>query len=208
MSDVIRRFFDEILKEITHRPDLRSRLESILASGMRDGTPSLTRKPRGGRRARGIIDPFTLIAAGEQILRERLSALSVEQLKDIVSEHALDSARLALKWKTPDRLIDLIVTTVRSRLAKGDPFRGERGPIKVFYTDVALPPGVTQPDLARLIPFVFNAREVAIEKAFELIKRGAIVWRLEGPNGFVMSKDDIESAYEAKMGRRPRHAAP
>jgi len=49
--------------------------------------------------------------------------LSVEQLKDIVSEHALDSSRLALKWKSADRLVELIVATVRSRIEKGDAFR-------------------------------------------------------------------------------------
>jgi hypothetical protein len=52
-----------------------------------------------------------------------LENLSVEELKDIVSEHALDSSRLALKWKKADRLLELIVTTVRGRLEKGNAFR-------------------------------------------------------------------------------------
>jgi hypothetical protein len=47
----------------------------------------------------------------------------MEELKDIVAEHGMDSRKLAMKWKTPDRLIDLIVETVRERVTKGNVFR-------------------------------------------------------------------------------------
>lgn len=70
-----------------------------------------------------MLDPFAAYAAGKERLRESLAALNVEQLKDIVAGYSMDSARLALKWKTPERLIDLIVSTVETRLKKGDAFR-------------------------------------------------------------------------------------
>jgi hypothetical protein len=68
---------------------------------------------------------------------------------------------------------------------------------KVFYTDVPLPHGMSKPDLARLIPLQFATRELAVTKAREMIKRGAIVWKIEGPDGFEMSREQVES---------PKHA--
>jgi hypothetical protein len=62
---------------------------------------------------------------GENALRGALTPLNVEQLKDIVAEYGMDTSKLALKWKSRDRLQDLIVATVRDRLAKGDAFRRE-----------------------------------------------------------------------------------
>lgn len=85
--------------------------------------PDATPKKSSGRRKTGAIDPYREIALGEEHLREMLRSLTVEQLKDIVSEQALDSSRLALKWRSRQRLEDLIVETVRSRIEKGDGFR-------------------------------------------------------------------------------------
>jgi hypothetical protein len=35
----------------------------------------------------------------------------------------MDRSKLAMKWKTKDRLVELIVSTVASRARKGDAFR-------------------------------------------------------------------------------------
>ena len=70
----------------------------------------------------GVLDPFEVFGRGEPPLRDALQGLSVDQLKDIVSQHAMGSSKLALKWRTPKRLIELIVTTVRSRIEKGGGF--------------------------------------------------------------------------------------
>ena len=55
--------------------------------------------------------------------RACLGELSLDQLKDVVAEHGMDPSRLAIRWKTPARLIDLIATTVRDGAEKGDVFR-------------------------------------------------------------------------------------
>lgn len=60
---------------------------------------------------------------GEPALRARLGELSVDQLKDVVAEHGMDPSKLAMRWKTPGKLIDLIAPTVRDRSEKGDAFR-------------------------------------------------------------------------------------
>jgi hypothetical protein len=69
---------------------------------------------------------------------------------------------------------------------------------KVYYTDVPLPPGVSEPNFFNLIPFAFDTRDLALEKAFKMIEHGAIVWKIEAPNGIEMSRTQIERAFEVK----------
>ncbi|MBI3329015.1 MAG: hypothetical protein HYZ81_20210 [Nitrospinae bacterium] len=124
MTTLIRRLFEEILLEIERQPDFRRRLGALLMEAATAPVEMHEQKaPRRNRRAPGLLDPFAAFTEGEGILRQRLSALDIDQLKDIVSEHAMDSARLALKWRTHGRLVDLIVSTVKARLEKGDAFR-------------------------------------------------------------------------------------
>ncbi len=122
----IRRLFDEILAEAERRPDFARRLVAAITSGPTGSAQPVVggAKPaRRNRRAAGVVNPFDQFAHGEDVLRSSLAPLSVEQLKDIVAEHAMDSSKLALKWRSPERLVDLIVTTVRSRIQKGDAFK-------------------------------------------------------------------------------------
>jgi hypothetical protein len=98
-------------------------------SGGVKSTPPPAAKPggtlptRGGRRAAGPFDPHELYAENEDALRRRLNDCDIEQLKNIVAEHGMDHDRLAMKWKTPDRLIERIVDTVAARARKGEAFR-------------------------------------------------------------------------------------
>jgi len=95
----------------------------------------LTRKAEatGGSSGRGAnrrdpsaIDPFAVFAdGGEGLLRHRLAALDLEQLRDIVAAHGMDYDRLAMKWKDPDRVRTRIVQRVTARAAKGSAFRGQ-----------------------------------------------------------------------------------
>lgn len=78
---------------------------------------------KGGRRSPGPFDPFTVYADGEDALRRCLEACDLEELRNIVAEHGMDHDRLAMKWKTPDRLVERIVTTVAARVRKGEAFR-------------------------------------------------------------------------------------
>lgn len=101
-----------------------------------DGDPALARRvataleraarqPRGSRRrAPAAIDPFAIHRADPTALRPALDDLDIEQLKDVVAQYGMDARRLALKWKSRDRLIDLIEEVVDHRSRKGDAFRG------------------------------------------------------------------------------------
>ncbi|WP_301847167.1 hypothetical protein [Rhodococcus pyridinivorans] len=80
--------------------------------------------PRRSRRAPGAFDPFVVYReSGEATLRERLSSLGVEQLKDIIAEHAMDYDKFAMRWRTPSKLQDRIVERVKALTTKGDAFR-------------------------------------------------------------------------------------
>jgi hypothetical protein len=82
-------------------------------------------RPRRGRRAPGPWDPYDVYGkVGEAGLREALSGLELEQLRDIIAEHGLDPDRRAIKWVTVDKVIGRIVDRVVDRSAKGDAFRG------------------------------------------------------------------------------------
>jgi hypothetical protein len=129
----LRALFDAIVAEAERSPAFARRLQDALASvASAIPSPASAKPPkaastaapkRGGRRAPSALDPFAAYAEGEPTLRARLGELTLDQLKDIVAEHGMDPSKLAMRWKTPAKLIDLIATTVRDRAEKGDAFR-------------------------------------------------------------------------------------
>ena len=75
------------------------------------------------RRTPAELDPIEVVQEGEQVLRDQLSHLTVEQLKDIVADHGMDPSKLVMKWRTRARIVDHIVEMANSRSRKGDAFR-------------------------------------------------------------------------------------
>jgi hypothetical protein len=81
-------------------------------------------KPKRGRRAPGLWDPYNVYAeVGEEGLKNRLSQLELEQLRDIIAEHGMNTDGLAMRWTKAERVIGRIVERVVDRAAKGDAFR-------------------------------------------------------------------------------------
>lgn len=132
MTDFLQRIFDVIQSEARTNPDFYARLRA--ASGLeappsgsgRTLGASKRNEPRRHRRPKGLFDPMQLMKEGEHVLRERLAGLDVEELKDIVAEHGMDTTKLAMKWRSRDRLTDLILATTRDRLSKGEAFLSKR----------------------------------------------------------------------------------
>jgi hypothetical protein len=124
MSNSLSKVFAELLREVDSNPQLRERIERHFTGvpARADTTPATKRR---NRRNEPAVDPYSLLQQGEQALRAALEPLDLEQLKDVISAFSLDSARLALKWKDRQRMVELIVSAVRTRLAKGDAFRNE-----------------------------------------------------------------------------------
>ena len=72
------------------------------------------------RRSPPVLDPVDIAREfGKDGLR--LADLDIEQLKDIVSHHAMDSC--AMRWKTRERVLETVVEVAHSRAHKGDVFR-------------------------------------------------------------------------------------
>jgi hypothetical protein len=118
----LKRLLEIVIKETETNPAFAERIAAILESPQTRASGEAIPK-RTGRRAPGVLDPFTVFSQGEPALRQQLTTLTLDHLKDIVSEHGMDPSRLALKWRTKDRLVGLIVSTVRNRSGKGDAFR-------------------------------------------------------------------------------------
>jgi hypothetical protein len=122
----LRALFDAVVAEAERSPAFARRLQQAL-SGFAAPAPAPKPAPapgrKGGRRAPAALDPFAAYADGEGALRARLGEFTLDQLKDVVAEHGMDPSKLAMRWKTPGKLIDLIVRTVHDRMEKGDAFR-------------------------------------------------------------------------------------
>lgn len=121
----MKRLLSVLVDEAERNPLFEAQLAAVL--GIRSAAPELTASPqesvrRGGRRAPPALDPFLAFGDGEEKLRHCLAALSLEQLRDIIADHAMDPSKLAMKWKDPTRVIDHIVVTVASRAKKGTAF--------------------------------------------------------------------------------------
>jgi hypothetical protein len=85
--------------------------------------PGKAKRP-SNRRKPCPFDLFALYAEGQEHgLRARLAALGLEDLRDIVAEHGMDTDRLAMKWKDPQRVVERIVERVMERSWKGSAFR-------------------------------------------------------------------------------------
>lgn len=120
----LRSIFAAVIEEARANPDFARRLENALGAIPPPAGPA--RAPRRHRRPPGPFDPYAVYDQGEVELRRRLDALEIEELKNMVAEHGMDASKLALKWKSPDRLVELIVMSVAARAHKGDAFRSDR----------------------------------------------------------------------------------
>jgi len=120
---VVQAVFLEVLEEMDRNPGFADRvghaLRGLGAEVQRRRTPA-----RRGRRAPGVLDPFAILASGgQEELRRQLGALDIDRLRDIVAEHGMDTSKLAMRWKSSERLLDFIVSTVSDRAVKGHAFR-------------------------------------------------------------------------------------
>ena len=117
--------FRVILDEAEQNPAFASRLDEALGTSAERAVTSAPGAPRQarGRRSPAVLDPVSSYREGEDALRSRLHDLSLEQLRDIIAEYGMDPDKLAMKWKSTDRLIERIVEVARGRATKGDAFR-------------------------------------------------------------------------------------
>lgn len=124
---LIDELLDALAIELRANKVLREKLLHIVAQRRGD---SVRREPesRSTRRKPGAFDPMLTYREAPGDLKQKLEQLDVEALKDIIAEQGMDRSKLAMKWKSKERLVDLIVSTVASRAQKGDAFRSDASP--------------------------------------------------------------------------------
>jgi hypothetical protein len=123
-------FVSAITEEAGKNEAFRANLEHALgidsvATGGRQAQATARPARKGGRRTPAVLDPVELARQGEDALRERISTLDLEQLRDIVAQYGMDPGKLVMKWKDTNRVRDRIVELALARATKGDAFRGE-----------------------------------------------------------------------------------
>ncbi|OZD65580.1 hypothetical protein [Rhodococcus sp. 06-1460-1B] len=80
--------------------------------------------PRKAVRAAGEFDPFEVFASlGVDGLRSKLSALSLEQLKDIIAEQEIDPHREGARKRKAEVLVEWTIEAVKASSSKGSVFR-------------------------------------------------------------------------------------
>lgn len=122
-----------IIDEATRNPEFGSRIEAALGMAKPEPSSSVKVSPvlsrdekrKGGRRAPAVLDPIDLARHGEGELREKLAALDLERLHDVVAQYGMDPGKLVMKWKDRERVIDRIVEVALGRATKGNAFRAE-----------------------------------------------------------------------------------
>jgi hypothetical protein len=119
-TKLLKAIFAEIAKELQNNQAFSDRISRIFEPKIIN---SAKQPKRPHRREPGPFDPMEIYRKDPETLQGKLESLSVEQLKDIIAEHGMDRTRLATKWKSTERLVDLIVNIVKNRAQKGDAFR-------------------------------------------------------------------------------------
>lgn len=78
------------------------------------------------------------------------------------------------------------------------PVMGESQQFHVFHTEGPLPAGMSAPDYASLVPLAFDMKGAALATARDLVRKGATVWQVTGPDDFWMDRADVERYYKGQ----------
>jgi hypothetical protein len=113
-------FVRVVAEEAERNLEFARRVEEAL--GLHPKPPKPKKSRPANRRAAAALDPVQLVRQGESVLRARLGELNIEQLKDIVADYGMDPAKLVMKWKDPQRIVDRIVELSVGRVRKGESF--------------------------------------------------------------------------------------
>lgn len=108
---------DLISKEMDRNEKFRLEMEHILMGEKVTPAPK-----KQSRRSPAKVDPFSLLASGETVLSEALKKLTLEELKDVVSQYGLDRSGKALKWKDRERLEAFIIDSATRSTSRGKAF--------------------------------------------------------------------------------------
>lgn len=114
-----------ISEEIQCNPKFAEKISEAIALAKPDeefDSVSREKPTRRNRRNPAKLDPFILLEDGETALLEGLHGLSVEELKDIIAANGMDPSKLAMKWKSREKLEQHIIEATIRKSGQGDAF--------------------------------------------------------------------------------------
>jgi hypothetical protein len=108
----------DLLEAAKHHEPTRHALQELVRL-----VASSKHEVQGRTKKSPVLNPFNLYReGGESALAEKLNSMSLGELLAVVKAYGLDPSRKSHKWKTEQRLVDLIRERVRSTSSRGDVF--------------------------------------------------------------------------------------
>lgn len=124
----LRDLIDVVIEQAEKDEEFAKKLSDVFSGSVKKNDKKESDSKRGAnRRDAAVLDPIKLMEEGDNLLREKLEALTEKQLKDIIADFGMDPSKLAMKWKDKERLIRHIMDTSERRATKGDAFRNKGG---------------------------------------------------------------------------------
>lgn len=124
----LRDLIDVVIEQAEKDEEFAKKLSDVFSGAVKKNDKKENDSKRGAnRRDAAVLDPIKLMEEGDNLLREKLEALTEKQLKDIIADFGMDPSKLAMKWKDKERLIRHIIDTSERRATKGDAFRNKGG---------------------------------------------------------------------------------
>lgn len=130
-SNILKRLYHVIADEIKKNAKFDNKLNEALCFDDKHSITkntekeaqdsSISRRPKNRRNA-AAVDPIQTVKEGQNVLREKLNSLTLEQLRDIVAEYGMDSANKVMRWKDITKVITHIVDYSDQRAQKGNAF--------------------------------------------------------------------------------------
>ena len=117
IENQLKSVFNVILEEIKSNEKFAKRIEVALAN------EKVENKSKRRKKQPALLNPNTVIAKGEDVLKKELDKLEVPQLKDIISQYAMDPAKTTNRWRSKDRFIKYIIEVATLRSKKGEAFK-------------------------------------------------------------------------------------
>lgn len=112
-----------VIEEMAKNDDFKAKIEAIFDDNRGSNVGMNEARLKGKQKRKpSIINPYELVKQGEDVLFSQLENMDIEQLKDTILDYNMDNAKLAMKWKSSDRLRSLIVDTAKRRSTKGNVF--------------------------------------------------------------------------------------
>lgn len=131
LDQILARLKKAVMEEAKRNPEFEAALLGALTGlnpspktkTVSDKSASPVEKPRRkSRRSPALFDPVQSIKNGEAFLREQLSGLNLEQLRDMIAEYGMDAGRRVIRWTKSERVVNYIVEISILRVTKGRTF--------------------------------------------------------------------------------------